>query len=852
MNWLPPLRLEQPLFLALLFLLPLIWMGWRASVRSVLFWRSLIFGLLVLALTGPEVLRSTTQVSAPREERIVAIDLSRSIPAATRAWMERTIKEKLVPSGAGRWIVFAGNTSEVREWRPWLTGETASAAIQPEQTNLETLFAQLISQGQTPRSLFLLTDGWENQGEVERLLPALTLSNIKVFPLLPTEPVALPDVEVKKVVAPHHGVSGESISVRIVVENHNQGDVEGMLSLRRNGEPFKDERVRLKPGSQILTYQTILSGGTFNSFQATYTAAKANTDLYSQNNRAVAWISVQAKEKVLILSGQAGQGRYLEEILRRRGFEVTAVVPNGQPPAPTGFSVVIFNNVEREKVPSSYLAAIERHVASGNAFLMLGADHSFGPGGYRQTAIETVLPVEVREPKKEEKNRAFVLVIDKSGSMRDDNRILYAKEAAKGVVNQLKDNDLLGVVGFDVSPFVVVPLTSVERLRGTIGFQIDRLKAGGRTYLWPALIEAKRLLERESADRKYVIILSDGETGGSQGDYIDLVSVMKKESKITVSAVAIGDQANIPLLKRISQYGGGFFHHTYDPRTLPQLVAQQVREIPEAEIPIEREYLPIPVRSSALLASFRERTYPPVRGFIETEIKRGAHLDLMVSKDEKRFPLLASWSYGRGRTVAFTTDLQGYWTRSWISWSGLEDFWSGIFDWLRPPKESVPPHEVRINMGDRRPVMDLYVFEEGNAGSQFRYSVSGKEAKSEGLMKRVAPGRYQADLPISTPGDYRIELAEDRSGQRIPYPAVGYTMPFRLGSEIPRQVPNLALLEKLARATGGEINPRPQQIGKSEEVILATEPLRGPLIFGAAILFLLEIIFRRFLPALVA
>ena len=119
-------------------------------------------------------------------------------------------------------------------------------------------------------------------------------------------------------------------------------------------------------------------------------------------------------------------------------------------------------------------------------------------------------------------------------------------------------------------------------------------------------------------------------------------------------------------------------------------------------------------------------------------------------------------------------------------------------------------------------------------------------------MKRIAPGRYQAELPISTPGDYRIELAEERGGQRIPYPAVGYTMPFRPGSEIPRPFPNLALLEKLARATGGAINPRPQQIDQSKEAILATEPLRAPLIFGAAVLFLLEIILRRFLPVLTA
>ena len=816
----------------------------------MLLWRSIILVVLVVALAGPEFVRSTTRATAPGEEQIVAMDLSRSIPAPMRAWMERTIKEKLIPAGAGRWMVFAGSARETQDWRSWLTGASSSADIQPEQTNLETLFSQLLRYGETPRNVFLLTDGWENAGEVERLLPALASSNLKVFPLVPMEPLGFPNVEVKKVLAPHHGVSGDSVSLKVFVENHNTRDVEGTLTLHRNGQPFREERIRLKPGSQILTYQTSLSSDSFNSFQAAFSATTKSGDLYSHDNRGVAWTAVQAKEKVLLLSGQSAQGKYLEEILRRRGFEVTALSPNGAPPAPNGYAVVIFNNVERERFASSYLSAVERHVAAGNGFVMLGGNHSFGPGGYRQSAIETVLPVELREPKKEEKNRAFVLVIDKSGSMREDNRILYAKEAAKAMVNQLKDNDLLGVVGFDISAFVVVPVTQVERLRGTFNSQIDRLKPGGRTYLLPAVIEAKRLLEREHADQKHVIILSDGETGGSQGDYIDLVSVMNKESKITVSAVAIGDQANIPLLKRISQYGGGFFHHTYDPRTLPQLVAQQVREKPEPETAAERDYTPMLMRGSELLADFRDRAYPPLRGFIETEIKRGAHLDLMVPKDDRRFPLLASWRYGRGKSVAFTTDMQGYWTRNWIPWGGLGDFWNSIFNWLRPPKESVPPHEVRINIENDRPVLDLYVFEEANAASQFRYTMTGKGAKGEGFLKRIAPGRYQSELPISVPGDYRIELAELRGAQTIPYPSVGYTMPYSPRSEIPRPDFNLALLEKLARATGGEINPAPKEAQKTEEILLSTEPLRTPLIFVAAVLFLLEIILRRFLRSL--
>ena len=180
----------------------------------------------------------------------------------------------------------------------------------------------------------------------------------------------------------------------------------------------------------------------------------------------------------------------------------------------------------------------------------------------------------------------------------------------------------------------------------------------------------------------------------------------------------------------------------------------------------------------------------------------------MIPREGIRSPLLASWNYGKGRAVAFTTDLNGRWSKEWIQWGALERFWGKVFEWLRPIKESLPPHEARINLMGDQPVLDLYLYTEGTDGSLFRYSYSGKEAKGEGLLKRLAPGHYQTTLPLTAPGDYRIGLTEERQGQRISYPTLGYTLAFNPRSEIPRTDFNLPLLEQLARVTGGKINPK--------------------------------------------
>ena len=837
-------QFAKPFFFWLLLALPLLWFRLRDQRFSIVIWRTVILLLFIMILADPQSVTEQTR----HEERIFAFDLSQSIPESMHRWMESTADSRFSPNQQDRIFVFGSETREVTNWREWLKGENSEqSSIRPGKTSLEKLFTTLLELPAAPRSLFIFTDGWETQGNVEHLLPAIAGSGLKIYPILPAGPPKIANVAVTKLLAPTYGNSGEALNLKVVLENQNEREVDGTLTLTRNGQTFKTDSVKLKPGSQIFTYQTTLSDGSpTSSYRASFTPRRADFDRYAADNQALAWVTVRSKAKVLLLNGRSGGGRYLEEIFKRLGFEVTSRTADS-PPAPTGYQVVVFNNAEREKFSTSYLASIERHVAAGNGFLMLGDEASFAPGSYRRTPIENILPVEPREPKREEKNRAVVLVIDKSGSMREQNKMLYALEAAKVLVRQLKDNDLLGVVAFDVSPFIVVPMESVGRLRSTFNSQIDRLRPGGQTYIYPALLEAKRQLERQNAAIKHVILLSDGETRGSQSELIDLVSVMKNEMKITVSGIAVGAEADIRLMKRVSQYGGGLFHYTLDPSTLPQIVLQQIQDKPTDEPPRERDFTPLQERGSQLLSSFPTRSYPTIRGYMETDLKRGAHLDLMIPRDDRKAPLLASWQYERGKSIALTTDLEGRWSRNWIQWNELQNFWGKILDWLRPSEEPIPLHEARVSLSASQPVLELFAYEEASADSQFRFSVIGKSGRSEGTLRKLAPGHYQAELPISVPGDYRIELTEERRGRRIAYPPIGYTLPYDRESEIARPEFNTNLLIQLAQATGGEINPESPDKFQKQDVTRNYQPMRQPLIVLAFVLFLLEIAARKLL-----
>jgi Ca-activated chloride channel homolog len=838
------IQFAKPLFLWLLLGLPLLWLRIRDQRLPIILGRTVIVLLLIFGLADPQwVIRQ-----AREQERIFAFDLSQSITPGMRHWMEAMAQGNLAPSHGDRVFVFGSSTKETPDWREWLERDAAQPEIQPTKTNLEKLFATLLALPAAPRSLFLFTDGWETQGSAEHLLPAIAASGLKIFPILPAQPPKIDNVAVRKLLVPNQGKSGESVNLRVVIENQGEREVEGTLTLTRNGQNLKSESVKLKPGSEIYTYQTTLPDNPVTSYRAQFTPRQAQLDINLADNHSTAWVTVKTKAKVLLLNGQSGGGRYLEEILKHQGFEVTSHTGDN-PPSPAGYGVVIFNNVERSKLSANYLSAIERHTAQGNGFLMLGGEASFAPGSYSRTPIEAILPLEPKDPKREEKNRAVILVIDKSGSMREENRILYAQEAAKAVARQLKDNDLLGIVAFDISPFIVVPLEHVGKLRGVIDAQVNRLKPGGQTYFYPALIEAKRQIERANAARKHVILLSDGETRGTQGELIDLVSAMKNEMKVTVSTIAIGAEADIRIMKRISQYGGGFFHQTIDPSSLPQIVMRQLQEDLPEQPRNERDLIPVQERGSEVLAGFAAKSYPRLFGYIETELKRGARLDLMFPQEEQKVPLMASWRYDKGRSVALTTDLEGRWSKNWIQWTALKAFWDRVLTWLHPSDErdSIPSHEARVGLSGNRPFLDLFLYEDTGADSQFRFAVNGNRVKVEGALQKLAAGHYQAPLPLSTPGDYRIELTEERRGRRVAYPPIGYSLPYELDNELPRPDFNLPLLSALAQASGGEINPRFIESSKEQEVTNTFRPLHQPLIIWAGVLFLLEIVARKLL-----
>jgi hypothetical protein len=177
----------------------------------------------------------------------------------------------------------------------------------------------------------------------------------------------------------------------------------------------------------------------------------------------------------------------------------------------------------------------------------------------------------------------------------------------------------------------------------------------------------------------------------------------------------------------------------------------------------------------------------------------------------------------------------------------LQGFWGKVVEWINPKDDiEIPVHEARVSFTNNRSILDLSVYEDSSANSQFRYSLTGKGAKTEGTLAKLAPGHYQAIMPITLAGSYRIDLIEERGGRRIPFPPIGYSLAYDLSTELPRSDFNTGLLIRMAETTGGEINPKPWDGARTVGLTKVYHPVRQPLIIFALALLLLEIAFRRF------
>ncbi len=135
----------------------------------------------------------------------------------------------------------------------------------------------------------------------------------------------------------------------------------------------------------------------------------------------------------------------------------------------------------------------------------------------------------------------IVLVVDRSGSMENEDRIGGLKRAVASFLEKLPEGSRIAVVAFSSE---VEPLCPFTTDRSQVRAAVDRLEPEGSTRFYDAVAESLRLLNAESG-RRAVLALTDGEDTSSQSATLDSVIADARRLGLPVYTLGLGTEDEI-------------------------------------------------------------------------------------------------------------------------------------------------------------------------------------------------------------------------------------------------------------------------------------------------------------------
>jgi Ca-activated chloride channel family protein len=173
----------------------------------------------------------------------------------------------------------------------------------------------------------------------------------------------------------------------------------------------------------------------------------------------------------------------------------------------------------------------------------------------------------------------LVVVIDHSGSMAADGKLVYAKQGVKLLVDELGAGDTLTLIAFDDTVDVLFgPAAVVDKAR--IKGIIDELQPGGGTNIHDALERGyQEALRGADAHQRRVIFLTDGlpTAGNTSHDAIRIMSAGYNERYVQLTTVGVGVDAGLTLMRGLAEQGGGNFYFLENPEAAREVFLEELR-----------------------------------------------------------------------------------------------------------------------------------------------------------------------------------------------------------------------------------------------------------------------------------
>jgi hypothetical protein len=341
---------------------------------------------------------------------------------------------------------------------------------------------------------------------------------------------------------------------------------------------------------------------------------------------------------------------------------------------------------------------------------------------------------------------------------------------------------------------------------------------------------------------------------------------MAVEFGITLSTIAIGDDADQELLSRVAERGQGRYHFAAEPDDLPALTIAE-SDILRSSAVQEGEYRPSIFAPHSILRGFssneaapegREMEIPNLSGYIGLTPKPQAEIALQVGPGD---PLLGVWGYGLGRVAAWSSDVGLEWATAWYTWPEAARFWGQVVGYTLPaPNLGLLQVSAEVERAGVVTLIAEGVTATGQTVDLARTEATlitpaGREVPLN--LRQISPGRYQQRLHLPDSGAYQVLVRQARPAGPEETATIGFVVPYSAEYALPDTASGTTLLSKIADVTGGRTfllgdvlpplicDPASQDCPTETNPIDAATELWPWFLQAALILWPLEIAWRR-------
>jgi Mg-chelatase subunit ChlD/uncharacterized membrane protein len=851
---------DQPLVLGLLVpTVVLVYVLWRTShvylppLRryAALGLRLTAVSLLVFALAGPNVRLNASDLAVA-----VLLDRSDSVTPAQRAQEEAWVADALAHKNAADKLAVIGFAGQAAVERP-LSADSTSPVMAEDSTlqgsSTDIGGAIRLGLGILPpdaaRRIVLISDGNENTGQAQQAAALAHAAGVQIDTVALTGDSG-PKALVESLDAPARLHEGDRFSVTAQIRATQP--MPATLQLLADDRLIASQDVQLQTGANrfIMPADTLQAGT-----HVLRLVMQTDADPRPENKTGGAYVIVDGPPSVLVVEGAPGDGQYVAEALRAAGLRVdVAHAQDGpfQPDTLNNYASVVMANVPASQIAADSMDALKNYVQThGGGLVVSGGDKAYGPGLYARTPLEDMLPVQTDlRGTTLQTGVGLVLVIDTSGSMGQNvggTTIMdLAKAAALAAADSLGPNDQIGVISFEEKSTWAIQPTPASQMNAISSAVNQMTPGGGDDTLGGVLNLAYGGLSNVTAKSKHVIVITDGETPG--GDYAGIIQTMQANG-VSVSTIGIGSQADTQLLQQLAQMGGGAYYDGSDPFNLPQLLVKETQQLQRAAI-VEKDTQPVLVNSSPMLDGIDPQSLPALRGYVATTPKPQSTVVLASPSSD---PLLTEWQYGLGRVISWASDASNRWSSPWLNSGQLfEPFWAQVVKrTIRAPED--PNRQVGVHVSGSMATVTLDA-QSGMEGSPQRQYVNflpvsaaviGPQGVAQQVpMPQVAPGRYQASLPVASDGVYRLQVTENESDGTQASQSSGFVVPY--SPEYRDLATNDVLLGSLAASTDGHpIQSADQAFAHDLPAVGAPRPIWPALMALLALVLVADVAVRR-------